>query len=323
MIITERNIKLWHSVGQRATYGLSIMELAKTDDKLVIVTSDTSTSAGLDRFKKKYPERYFDMGIAEQNTLGVAAGLANEGLNVFVSTFAPFQTMRCLEQIKINLAYMEIPITFVGLASGLSLGYLGYSHCCIEDCGVLRSLPNINIISPADTLETAKTVYASANSTVSTYIRLTGDNTLEQINFNDYDFQIGTAKKIIEGDKVALLATGVSVGESKKALEKLNKNGIYCSLYNFHTIKPIDKKTLEKIASKYKVIFTIEEHNIIGGLGSAVSEILIKSKTRPLQFFIGVEDTYKNTGSYREILKKSGISAEEIYKKVVEATKDI
>ena len=108
MIYTERNINLWRSVGQRATYGLSIMELAKLDDKLVIVTSDTSTSAGLDRFKRKYPDRYFDIGIAEQNTLGVAAGLANEGLNVFVSTFAPFQTMRCLEQIKINLAYMQM-----------------------------------------------------------------------------------------------------------------------------------------------------------------------------------------------------------------------
>ena len=116
---------MWSAVGPRATYGLAIMELAKSEDKLVIITSDTSTSAGLDRFKKKYPDRYFDIGIAEQNTLGVSAGLANEGLTSFVSTFAPFQTMRCLEQIKVNLAYMQIPVNFVGLARGANLGHLG------------------------------------------------------------------------------------------------------------------------------------------------------------------------------------------------------
>ena len=227
---------------------------------------------------KKIPERYFDVGIAEQNTLGVAAGLANEGLNVFVSTFAPFQTMRCLEQIKINLAYMQIPLTFVGLASGVSLGYLGYSHCCIEDLGVLRSLPNINIISPSDTLETVKAVFASAKSKNPTYIRLSGDNNSQQINFDDYDFQIGTAKQVMKGKKIAILATGTSVGESKKAAEKLNESGINCSLYNFHTIKPIDRVCLEKIALEYELIFTIEEHNIIGGLGSAVSEVLVQKK---------------------------------------------
>ena len=291
MIYTERNINLWRSVGQRATYGLSIMELAKLDDKLVIVTSDTSTSAGLDRFKRKYPDRYFDIGIAEQNTLGVAAGLANEGLNVFVSTFAPFQTMRCLEQIKINLAYMQIPLTFVGLASGVSLGYLGYSHCCIEDLGVLRSLPNINLISPSDTLETVKAVFASAKSENSTYIRLTGDNNSQQINYEDYDFQIGKAKQIIKGKKIAIIATGTSVGESKKAIEKLSKNGINCSLYNFHTVKPIDRKCLEQIALEYELVFTVEEHNIIGGLGSAVSEVFIQNKIKPIQFFLGVQDT--------------------------------
>ncbi len=323
MIYTERNIKLWQSIGQRATYGLSIMELAKLDEKLVIVTSDTSTSAGLDRFKRKYPERYFDVGIAEQNTLGVAAGLANEGLNVFVSTFAPFQTMRCLEQIKINLAYMQIPLTFVGLASGVSLGYLGYSHCCIEDLGVLRSLPNINIISPSDTLETAKAVFASAKSKNPTYIRLTGDNNSQQINYDDYDFKIGAARQIIKGKKIAILATGTSVGESKKAVEKLSKNGINCSLYNFHTIKPIDRVRLDKIAKEYELVFTVEEHNIIGGLGSAVSEVLIQNKIKPLQVFLGVPDSYKNTGSYSEILENSGISSEAIYKKVIEKIKTL
>ena len=323
MIYTERNIKLWNSIGQRATYGLSIMELAKLDDKLVIVTSDTSTSAGLDRFKKKYPDRYFDVGIAEQNTLGVAAGLANEGLNVFVSTFAPFQTMRCLEQIKINLAYMQIPLTFVGLASGVSLGYLGYSHCCIEDLGVLRSLPNIKIISPSDTLETAKAVFAASESKEPIYIRLSGDNASEAINLNDYNFKIGKAIQLIKGEKIALLATGASVGESKKAAEKLIKNEINCSLYNFHTIKPIDVSCIEKISLDYELIFTIEEHNIIGGLGTAVSEILVRNRNRPLQFFLGVEDTYKNTGSYRDILEKSGISSEIIYKKVIKEIKKL
>ena len=318
MNITEKNIKMWSAVGPRATYGLAIMELAKSEDKLVIITSDTSTSAGLDRFKKKYPDRYFDIGIAEQNTLGVSAGLANEGLTSFVSTFAPFQTMRCLEQIKVNLAYMQIPVNFVGLASGVNLGHLGYTHCCIEDIGVLRSLPNIIILSPCDSLEVAKSVFEAAKTNFPVYIRLTGDNKTKQIYQEDYQFDIGKCVNIMEGKKIAILATGSMVGEAKIVLEKFRSENIFFSLYNFHTIKPIDVVGLKKIAEQHELIITIEEHNIIGGLGSAVSEVLAKSKNNIKQVTLGIDDSYQISGDYRTILDKAGISAEKIYKRLSE-----
>ena len=323
MNITEKNIKMWSAVGPRATYGLAIMELAKSEDKLVIITSDTSTSAGLDRFKKKYPDRYFDIGIAEQNTLGVTAGLANEGLTSFVSTFAPFQTMRCLEQIKVNLAYMQIPVNFVGLASGVNLGHLGYTHCCIEDIGVLRSLPNIIILSPCDSLEVAKSVFEAAKTNFPVYIRLTGDNKTKQIYQEDYQFDIGKCVNIIEGKQIAVVATGSMVGEAKIVLEKFRSENIFFSLYNFHTIKPIDEASLDNIVEQHELIITIEEHNIIGGLGSAVSEVLAKSKNNIKQVTLGINDSYQISGDYRTILDKAGLSAEKIYKRLFEEYKKL
>jgi len=174
MKITERDIKIWSSIGSRATFGIAALELAKVHKDLIVITSDVSTSAGLDRFRKTLPNQYIDVGIAEQNMMGIAAGLASEDFKVITTTFTPFQTARCCEQIKINLGYMENKVCMVGLASGLALGTLGYSHCSIEDIGMLRSIPNINIISPADGLETVKSIQAALTSQNSCYIRLTG-----------------------------------------------------------------------------------------------------------------------------------------------------
>jgi len=148
MDINEKSIKIWSTIGSRATLGIAALDLAKEIDNLMILTCDVSTSAGLDRFRKTYPEKYLDLGIAEQNMIGVAAGLASENFNVITTTFAPFQTMRCCEQIKVNLGYMKQKICMVGIASGLALGTLGYTHCCIEDVGILRSIPGIRCLSP-------------------------------------------------------------------------------------------------------------------------------------------------------------------------------
>ena len=168
MEVSDRNIKIWSTIGSRATFGLAAFELGKKDNKFTVVTCDVSTSAGLDRYRKTYTEKYFDLGIAEQNMIGVATGLASEDFKVMTTTFAPFQTMRCCEQIKVNLGYMKQKICMVGIASGLVLGTLGFTHCCIEDIGVLRSIPGIKIISPADSLETIKAFEAALKST--TYV---------------------------------------------------------------------------------------------------------------------------------------------------------
>ncbi len=172
-IINERNIKMWSTIGTRATFGMATLDLAKKHKDLMVLTCDVSTSAGLDRFRKTYPEKYVDLGIAEQNMIGVAAGLATENFKVITTTFAPFQTMRCCEQIKVNAGYMKKKICMVGIASGLVLGTLGFTHCCIEDIGVLRSIPGLTIISPADALETVKAIGAAIALDTPSYIRLT------------------------------------------------------------------------------------------------------------------------------------------------------
>jgi len=224
MEINERNIKLWSSIGPRATLGLAVNELAKVHDNLAVLTCDVSTSAGLDRFKKTHPGKYFDVGIAEQNLIGIAAGFASENFNVLTTTFAPFQVARCCEQIKVNLGYMKHKITMIGIASGLILGNLGYTHCCIEDVGILRSIPNLTIISPADSLEVVKTlqsVLASKNNSV--YIRLTGGANNPIVYNSDYKFEIGKSVKLTDGDDITIFCCGTMVHNSIEASKKLNE----------------------------------------------------------------------------------------------------
>ncbi len=314
--IDSKKIDLWSKIGPRATLGLAALELEKYDDKLCIVTCDVSTSAGLDRFRKQKPNKYVDLGISEQNMIGIASGLASEGFNVITTTFAPFQTMRCCEQIKVNLGYMETKITMVGLASGLILGTLGYTHCSIEDVGTLRSIPNITIISPADTLEVVKTLIASIKFNKSVYIRLTGGPLNKQVYKKDYNFEIGKGIKLVDGDDVVIFSTGASVAHSLEAAKILSKQKVSCSVINLHTIKPLDKKIIvDEIRSK-KLIVTTEEHNIIGGLGSAVSEVLSNLQLSSKLIRIGIEDYYGKGGTYDYLLKKHGLTSEGIVKRI-------
>ncbi len=308
MKIDYRNIKVWSTIGQRATVGIAALELVKEIEDLIVVTCDVSTSAGLDRFRKTYPEKFVDVGIAEQNMIGVAAGLASENFRVLTTTFAPFQTMRCLEQIKVNLGYMKQNVCMVGIASGLALGTLGYTHCCIEDIGVLRSIPGINIISPADSLETVKALEGSIKSNKPTYIRLTGVANNPIIYDEDYDFQIGKSIKLKDGEDVTIFSCGSMVFESLEVAKILEEKNISTCVINMHTIKPIDRESILG-ARKSKLIVTIEEHNIIGGLGSAVAEIKSTEKNYPKQLFFGINDKYSKGGSYNFLKIKYRLSA--------------
>ena len=273
MDINDKSIKMFSTIGPRATLGLSAVEIAKKDKDLVVLTCDVSTSAGLDRFRKTFPDKYFDLGIAEQNMIGVATGLASENYKVLTTTFAPFQTMRCCEQIKVNLGYMKQKICMVGIASGLVLGTLGYTHCCIEDVGILRSIPGITIISPSDSLETFKSLEKALDYPGPTYIRLTGKSNNPIVNKTDYNFEIGKSITIKNGKDVTLIASGSMVFQSLQAALILEQNKISTKVVNMHTIKPIDKEIIEN-SLESKLLVTVEEHNVIGGLGSAVSEFL-------------------------------------------------
>ena len=316
MIINERNIKMWSTIGQRATLGIAALEIAKKNKNLIVLTCDVSTSAGLDRFRKTLPEQYIDLGIAEQNLIGVATGLSSEKFDVITTTFAPFQTMRCCEQIKVNLGYMSHKVCMVGLASGLALGTLGFTHSCIEDIGVLRSIPGITIISPADSLETIKALDAAVKSNGPCYIRLTGTSNNPIVYEKDYNFEIGKSIKLREGSDVAIFSSGSSVNNSLKASELLSEKNISCSVINMHTIKPLDTKAILEVCN-HKLIVSIEEHNIIGGLGSAISEFKSTLEKSPKQLFLGVKDVYGKGGTYNHLLNKHGLTPEKIVENVL------
>jgi len=322
MIINERNIKMWSTIGQRATLGIAALEIAKKNKNLIVLTCDVSTSAGLDRFRKTLPEQYIDLGIAEQNLIGVATGLSSEKFDVITTTFAPFQTMRCCEQIKVNLGYMSHKVCMVGLASGLALGTLGFTHSCIEDIGVLRSIPGITIISPADSLETIKALDAAVKLNGPCYIRLTGTSNNPIVYDKDYNFEIGKSIKLREGSDVAIFSSGSSVNNSLKASELLSEKNISCTVINMHTIKPLDTKAILEVCN-HKLIVSIEEHNIIGGLGSSVAECLVGRKNSPEQIFFGVNDSYSEGGNYQFLKEKFNLTPSFISNKIISKLKEI
>lgn len=316
MVIDEKKIKIWSQIGPRATFGLACLDISEKEKNLIVLTSDVSTSAGLDRYKKKYPDKYLDVGISEQNLIGVAAGLASENFKVVTTTFSPFQILRCCEQIKVNLGYMRHKVCLVGLASGVALGTLGYTHCSIEDIGVLRSIPNIAIVSPADGAEIIKTLAASLNYHQSVYIRLTGKTNNPIVYDKDYNFEIGKSIKIKEGKDITIFANGSMVAVAKEAAKILDKLKIFSEIINMHTIKPIDKNQIKKSSEKSKLLVSLEEHSIIGGLGSSISEVLDELSLRPKLLKLGLEDKYNFSGEYDYVLEKNNLSSDIISKSI-------
>ena len=323
MKINEAGMKIWSKIGSRAAFGMAAVELGKTIDDIMVLTADVSTSAGLDRFRKTFPDKFLDIGIAEQNMIGVATGLASEGFKVITTTFAPFQTMRCCEQIRVNLGYMKQNVCMVGLASGVVLGTLGYTHCCFEDVGVLRSIPGITIVSPADCGETVKATLAAVNHHESIYIRLTGGAANPPVYKDDYDFEIGKAITLREGSDITIIAAGTMVHKSLEAADALNEHGISASVVNMHTITPLDTTVIDRACESSRMIVTVEEHSIIGGLGSAVAEHKSKLINSPPQLTLGLPDRYGKTGEYNDLLESFGLTPNRIAEKIVKEYENI
>ena len=307
MKITGKENKQWSRLGSRATYGQAILMLAEKLDNLMVLSADLGNSSGLDRFKATYPDKFLNIGIAEQNMIGVAAGLAKEGSVVFASSFAPFITMRAAEQVRMNMGYMDLNIKTVAIGSGVSMSFLGNSHFGLEDASIMRSIPNMTVVSPADCAEIVKTVFAAAEYPHPMYIRLTGAVGFPVVYEDDYDFQIGKAVEIKNGTDVSIVATGSMVYESLEAAKILEEAGISVSVLNMHTIKPLDTDALDVLIKKGKTIFTIEEHSITGGLGSAVAEYVSSISNSPVVNRIGLPDEFVITAEYRYILEKYGL----------------
>lgn len=312
----SKKINFYSSIGLRASYGMILYELVKHDKNIFVLSSDTSTSAGLDRLRKDYKNNYVEVGISEQNLIGVASGIANEGYTVYTSTFAPFQTLRCLEQIKVNLGYMGLKICMTGLASGLALGNLGYTHCSIEEIGALRSIPNITILQPCDGFELEKCIKEFKNSKNSFYIRLTGNAPIQKTYVKNYNFKVGEPVEINKGKKVVFFSSGTILSEVIKVKEYLLLKGINPSIINIHSLKPINKKKIIEICKNHEFVFTVEEHNIFGGLGSIISEIISENNLNVKFNRFGVNDKYSRSGSYDFLKKIHFLSAEKIIYKL-------
>ena len=321
MKITGKENKQWSRLGSRATYGQAILMLAEKLDNLMVLSADLGNSSGLDRFKATYPDKFLNIGIAEQNMIGVAAGLAKEGSVVFASSFAPFITMRAAEQVRMNMGYMDLNIKTVAIGSGVSMSFLGNSHFGLEDTAIMRSIPNMTVVSPADCAEIVKTVFAAAEYPHPMYIRLTGAVGFPVVYEDDYDFQIGKAVELKAGTDVSIVATGSMVYESLEAAKILQEVGISVSVLNMHTIKPIDTNALDNLIRKEKTIFTIEEHSITGGLGSAVAEYVSSITNSPVVNRIGLPYEFVITAEYRYILEKYGLVGSHIANTIKEKIK--
>ena len=303
-------------LGPRATYGQAMLSIAEKYPKVIAATADLGASSGLDRFSKSYPDRFINLGIAEQNMVGVAAGIAREGFTVFASSFAPFITMRAAEQVRMNLGYMHNNVKLVGIGSGLSMGFLGNSHYGLEDIAIMRTVPGITIVCPSDGVEIIRTIEAACSFDGPMYIRLTGQPNNSVLYGLDSKFYLAKADILHEGKDIAVLSHGAILGNVVMAAKRLERDGISCAVINFHTIKPTDLRTLKHVKDYFSQIIVIEEHSEIGGLGSVVSEYLSQFHTHPSLHRISLPDAFGPTGSYDFLISYYGLDADSLVAKI-------
>lgn len=297
----------------RQAYGEVLAELGEVNENIVVLDADLSGSTKTAIFAKKFPERFFNAGIAEGNMIGVAAGLAAAGKTVFASSFAMFAVGRAFEQIRNSVAYPNLNVKICASHSGLTVGEDGATHQTVEDISIMRSLPNMAVISPADAVEAVEAVRMAEQYKGPVYIRLGRSDVPVVYDKDNYKFEFGKGITLKEGNDVTIIATGIMVHESLEAAKILEAEGINARIIDIHTIKPIDKDIIIKAAKETKGIITAEEHSIIGGLGSAVAEVLAEEYPAKLTR-IGVKDKFGCSGKPRELLEKYEITANDIVK---------
>lgn len=294
----------------REAYGEALVELGKINENVVVLDADLSGSTKTSVFKKAFPERHFNVGIAEADLIGTAAGFAACGKTAFASTFAMFAAGRAFEQIRNTVAYPKLNVKIAPTHAGISVGEDGGSHQSVEDIAIMRAIPGMVVLSPADATETKKMVFAAAEYDGPVYIRM-GRLGVPVLFDDNYDFQIGIANTLRDGKAVTIAATGLMVAEALKAAEELEKEGISVRVINVGTIKPLDGETILKAAQETKFIVTAEEHSVIGGLGSAVSEFL--SEVHPTKVKkVGIYDKFGQSGTGEELLQKYELTAEKL-----------
>lgn len=297
----------------RDAYGKALVELGENNPNVLVLDADLAAATKTGAFKKAFPERFFDTGIAEGNMMGVAAGLATTGYTVFASSFAMFSAGRAFEQVRNTIAYPHLNVKIGATHAGISVGEDGASHQCCEDIALMRSIPGMVILNPADDIEARAAVLAAAEHDGPVYMRF-GRLAVPRIFDENYKFEIGKAVTLKEGSDVTIIATGLMVNEAIEAAKVLEAEGISVELINMHTIKPLDKEAVIKAAKKTGCIVTAEEHNVIGGLGDAVCDAVCQEYPVPV-VKLGVEDTFGKSGPAVELLHIFGLDAENIVKK--------
>ena len=309
MVFNSENVRLWSMIGPSGTFGMAAHELAEHDPDFVVLTADLCSFSGLNKVWSIFPDRVINVGIAEQNMLGIAAGMANEGMRVWATSYASFASTRALDQVKVNMGYMKLPVHLVGFSSGYSIASLGATHMSVEDIAIMRSIPNIVVLSPADCTELMKAILVASTLDSPIYIRAFGTMRIPVVYKEDYAFQIGKAVKLRDGNDVSIIATGSMVYIALQSAEKLSRMGISVEVLDMHTIKPIDTEAILNGESK-KIIVTLEEHNRLGGLGAAVAEILASHRGSPPLLILGAGDFYPHANASQNLLKDNGLSVD-------------
>lgn len=309
---TRANLRMWSMLGSAGTFGLAALELPSINPDTLVLTADLRNFSGLDRFAVAYPDRLINTGIAEQHMVGMAAGLCNEGFSAFATTYATFATARCADPVRVNMGYMGLGVKLVGMGAGFSVGVLGPTHISLEDIAFMRAIPNMTVISPADCGETVKAVQALAQYPGPAYLRLGGGVPHAVVYTEDYEFSIGKAIRLREGNDLAIVATGPVVRESLDAAKLLESEGLRVGVVNMHTLKPLDTDMLQEIYASVRLVVTVEEHSVIGGLGAAVAEHKSQFAAVPPQLMIGVSDHFPHAGDYQHLLAETGLTAPQI-----------
>lgn len=303
------------AIATRESYGNALVELGREHEDFVVLDADLAAATKTGIFKKAFPERFYDCGIAEQNMMSIAAGIAATGKKVFASSFAMFAAGRAFEQVRNAIGYPHLPVVIGATHAGISVGEDGATHQCCEDIALMRAIPGMTVLNPADDTEAKLAVRAAYQHNGPVYIRF-GRLAAPVIFGEDYQFEIGKGVTLREGTELTVIATGLMVGEALKAWEELQAKGISVRVINMPTIKPIDREIIVKAAKETGHIVTVEEHSVIGGLGSAVCDVVCEEHPVPVTK-IGVQDTFGHSGPAKDLLKEFGLCSENIVNTVL------
>jgi len=297
-------------ISTRETYGKTLIELGRENQNIVVLDADLSRSTMTNLFAKEFPDRFFQCGLAEQNMIGIAAGLAASGKTVFASTFAIFASCRCFDQLRMCLSQPQLNVKIVATHGGISIGEDGFSHQAIEDLALFCSLPGFSVVVPADAIETAEVIKSAAATYGPIYVRL-GRLKTPLVYSQSYQFNLGKAITMRRGKDITIIAIGIMVAKALEAAKTLAAEGIDCRIINMPTLKPLDEEAIIKAASETGAIVVAEEHLAHGGLGSRVAQVVVREKSVPMSF-VNLKNTYAKSGKAEELLQRYGLTAKDI-----------